>query len=180
MGLIPDSDHPADPLDAPVANGAVTGYMSNDDSWSNANNMFQLEPFAEFKIEEATSAEGQMISVEEDTVTLTRKELNDLIKTSKSSNEKTGAASTPRNHPCPDCGRNFTRRFNMLTHLKTHDKSRYVTIELLTFVDLDPTRASIVKRRFIGLRTRIDMKRSIRGPRWSSWPRWPSWPQLQL
>jgi predicted RNA-binding Zn-ribbon protein involved in translation (DUF1610 family) len=132
MGLIPDSDHPADPLDAPVANGAVTGYMSNDDSWSNANNMFQLEPFAEFKIEEATSAEGQMISVEEDTVTLTRKELNDLIKTSKSSNEKTGAASTPRNHPCPDCGRNFTRRFNMLTHLKTHDKSRYVNFGILT------------------------------------------------
>jgi ribosomal protein L37AE/L43A len=125
MDMGPYSVYPTIPLDAaPVANDIGTGYMpSNVDSWSDANNMFQAEGFAEVKLEES-----DINCVEDDTVTLTRKELNDLI---KSSDVKTGDASTPRHHPCPNCGRNFTRRFNMMTHLKTHDKSRYVEIELL-------------------------------------------------
>jgi hypothetical protein len=29
-------------------------------------------------------------------------------------------------HPCPQCARKFSRRFNMITHMKTHDKDRSV------------------------------------------------------
>jgi hypothetical protein len=52
---------------------------------------------------------------------VTRMERNDLI---KSAVEKNPISDTI--HSCPQCDRKFTRRFNMLTHMKTHDKSRFV------------------------------------------------------
>jgi hypothetical protein len=52
---------------------------------------------------------------------MTRMESIELIQSSDEKNSVSNAI-----HSCPQCDRKFTRRFNMLTHMKTHDKSRYV------------------------------------------------------
>jgi hypothetical protein len=54
-------------------------------------------------------------------VKVKRKKDTHLIKCSATKSPASNA-----NHSCPQCDRKFTRRFNMMTHLKTHDKSRYV------------------------------------------------------
>jgi hypothetical protein len=96
-------------------------------------------PFVEPKQDRASGSEDN----DGEIVTLMRNELTHLIKT-----DVKRPTSTPRNHPCPTCGRNFTRRFNMLTHLKTHDKTRYFLRKSLTFIDLGHTPASFAKSVF--------------------------------
>lgn len=60
---------------------------------------------------------------DDEVVTLTVKQLNQLI----GKNDRKSSANAKR-YSCPSCGRAFARRFNMMTHLKTHDKSRYLVI----------------------------------------------------
>jgi hypothetical protein len=51
---------------------------------------------------------------------MTRMERNETIQNSDEKN-----TISKRRHSCPKCDRMFTRRFNMITHMKTHDTTRY-------------------------------------------------------
>jgi hypothetical protein len=72
---------------------------SPDDAWSNEYYNPAVDSFLEVNVKEVVREEENVISERKEKV---------------------------RRHSCPLCDRKFTRHFNMKTHLKTHDKSRYV------------------------------------------------------
>lgn len=103
--------------------------------------------------------------------TVTLEQLNDLAQSPSPemdyprTRRDRRSSDTERRHACPSCGRSFVRRFNMITHMKTHDKTRYLSPcpITLTIVGLVLSYAPCVQRVSIDTRTSIGTSESIAG-----------------